>query len=803
MASRFHGGRFCGGRFRGGRFSNSGAGTPAAMVELPTTSTNTITHTHEGGSETWTASSNVLVGHFDDGVPFVFAPSGAVLDTVEVSEPGYVTGKSEKNPQFTGVKYDTGNTGTQPYDNRGPAYSAANEVAYPVTMSPGDTLVKARGVTEASFTLTTNRSREGVAEYFGLVVVDEIPTRPEGWYTLAPALVQWTGRGTPQPTNIDLDGQIAAMRARLPGGDWVSASNFPSIATYAEVIARVNRLAVALWQVGGGDNTYQTLSPFGVVEGRNYGVDYTEVIQGAFLWCMTDEGTEQERRNVLLAILQLGKQCYDAMMGGDNAWAANGAHMHFWQMAVCLHLGWSGNTAALATFISDLGGNWHQAFHYAQEIIDSLQPHSDPTKPSPSFIRALQSVGSDGGGDFVEILVGKTQFGDHSNLMLQGMTLKKTDDTASSIVLTGEIEISGNSARLQKVYVEDNTGFATNDLVYCEPAFTPAVGDVGWSISGASSLNELNVVHNPVYSGAQRWPGAMLGLTAAGIYDPSFEAVKDFCIQRSIGNQPLSTPTKFASIHGAFLGDGNFPRDMWELVWPHFDSTWPDDMSSIIAVTGPDTGFWDFRVGGDLYTDTGGTTAATNGQAVALADPTEGELQLSQADAARRPLWSSGSGLVFDGAADSIYTPRVADRATYATILMVVNSTDNKFVLVTGNSDSDWIGAVEDGSSSASLVGGENVGIAKIYVDGVLIDTNRDALHTAICDGNDHAVMIHKYDANSATNLGIGFGEYQTATTSNKLDGTIKGIGILPISNTVRSWVAYRDFASKFGITIP
>ena len=104
-------------------------------------------------------------------------------------------------------------------------------------------------------------------------------------------------------------------------------------------------------------------------------------------------------------------------------------------------------------------------------------------------------------------------------------------------------------------------------------------------------------------------------------------------------------------------------------------------------------------------------------------------------------------------------------------IEFTVNTTDNQFVL--GNdSGTKLLLAVHDGSSSPGLYDASS-----IAVDGVtLTSTTRDDLHTAICDGQTHTVLVSDCDLTTWANLMIG--SYAASASVWLFDGVVTKIKI-------------------------
>ena len=104
-------------------------------------------------------------------------------------------------------------------------------------------------------------------------------------------------------------------------------------------------------------------------------------------------------------------------------------------------------------------------------------------------------------------------------------------------------------------------------------------------------------------------------------------------------------------------------------------------------------------------------------------------------------------------------------------IEFTINTTDSQFVL--GNdSGTKLLLAVHDGSSSVGLFDASSV-----TVDGVtLTSTTRDDLHTAICDGQTHTVLVSDCNLTSWANLMIG--SYASSVSAWLFDGVVTKIKI-------------------------
>ena len=216
--------------------------------------------------------------------------------------------------------------------------------------------------------------------------------------------------------------------------------------------------------------------------------------------------------------------------------------------------------------------------------------------------------------------------------------------------------------------------------------------------------------------------------------------------------------------------------------------------------------FWDTTDAGDLYQGSGLTTAVTaDAQSVRSIADSSGNNNHAEADSGEEPTWSAADkALSFDGVNEGIGTASYTQNGTQMSFMCAIKTTDADGILVSAKDSNDaWFGIYSDGSTSTSLSG--NSGTPTYYIDGTVFSgTNRDDMHTALCDGNWHLFEARGVVASTQwTGDLVMIGQYNNGASTFDVDGLI-GSPVL-ISNVtaadlndVRAW-----YAAHYGITLP
>lgn len=195
-----------------------------------------------------------------------------------------------------------------------------------------------------------------------------------------------------------------------------------------------------------------------------------------------------------------------------------------------------------------------------------------------------------------------------------------------------------------------------------------------------------------------------------------------------------------------------------------------------------------------LFQDAEGTTGAGLGDPVRLMLDVSGNGNDALGPdfaAGARPL-ASDEGLTFDGTEDrSKIDFADGSGSTNMTVIAIVKTGVTKAVMFSG--DAQFFGCIEDGSATAHNTG---VGTPAVLVDGAAIGASRDAMHTAVGDGNPHLCEFASLNLSSLASL--WFGTFKPSPAGWYVSGALFPIAVLD-NATLADPAAARSAALALG----
>lgn len=441
-----------------------------------------------------------------------------------------------KNPQRLGA------TG---WDGRIPAYSAAANEAFPISLAAGDIIVVA-----VSGATPTDTRHGYVTSYDSFHFV----TEPWLVNAIAPHPIGWSGRGAPTPYYVD----CAAIAPGLPRYSLTNVSRPP----LADVLTKIQREEISLaftdstLSSGYEQHTTQGATGTGV---QNYGQYQAQWRGAAGLYLISDVPTDEEKAELLAWMIGNGLM-FDVYEGAGNTLPANGGHFQFHFIDVVLALYYTGRAVKLADIQNVMPGNvLGQTFVYTADQVSQFAPHSDLTKACVSRIRSVTASS----GVSVSIQTFRSgETGDLAQFGVTGMRLVRVSDGASAMVKAQNktaIAANGNDTIVLTIDAQPTVPFAPSDDVYFE--FIPGVqvGQVDWRIGPYDYAMNPNVA--AVYRALNFWSEEFLVPRALNIWHDSWDTSERYAV---FANQPdFPAAAHNYPTHSDLVGGYTFAGDFW------------------------------------------------------------------------------------------------------------------------------------------------------------------------------------------------------------------------------------------------
>jgi len=335
------------------------------------------------GGITWTLSTAVDYGETDTGIVTVdWVPGLTILSRspAATTDGGFAVNGTMKNP----VRDATGAAPTQGWHWNSNGYSAGANQSFPISVANHDIVVGAVNKT-GSYTnprVGLNTSYSGLYFRQGGLPVNAV----------APALIGWSGRGTPRAYTIN----PVAIAAAMPSYS-LSGLEYPAV---ADVIAQVDRLEISLGITQEDVPTgYESLltNEVGLPgdSSANYGRYVGAWYGAAGLHLVGNVATQAQKQTLVRALVRHGVQWFDPVEGVYTGTGTRtfGAHFQFHQIPEALALHYLGRSADLDTMHLVHPDNMTgQTYINDASLIADLLPHSDTSKPMASRRRTVEKL---------------------------------------------------------------------------------------------------------------------------------------------------------------------------------------------------------------------------------------------------------------------------------------------------------------------------------------------------------------------------------------------------------------------------
>lgn len=493
-------------------------------------------------------------GTYVGGQPWVYVPSGSITvyeptpaETVDGG--GLVINGAEINP--------LSNVGAQGYDENATKtltvnFDGTRSANFPTAVTSGDVLVKQVHY-DAVYAAGYGVTDEWATCYF----VDSIPAAN----SFAPAAIGWSGRASLSSTVIDV---AAWVSANCPNYD-TSGHTHPS---YSEIMDNLGS-GYPTYTQDKSYAAYQDMAPHntGGNEG-NYGRYVAGTYGAAALALCSSTFTTEQKIAIATRLIDNGKQWYDPLIGEGVEIAADGGHNQWQLVPMAIYLHASGQTAALATLITDTGANYKgQPFQITADMLaNDFVPHTSTTKPFTWRQRTIPASGVTG----LNVKV-PWYAEDPYNVSFTKLILTRVSDSATATV-TGMLQSSKASSEFQfTIDAQPTPAFADGDVVYFETPYPRSAGDYEWGTS--------YVTHSPAptqqYRSLNLWSGQLLGLKALGCFPADGAAMQGYVETANAANTPAAD-FDHPSHHAAFFTKAgtSYP---WEAEF------WADHAATILA----------------------------------------------------------------------------------------------------------------------------------------------------------------------------------------------------------------------------
>ena len=500
------------------------------------------------GSVTYTFDATYEVGQTVDGIPFVVVPTGT-LDIIACTPAaasetrGGTVGAAMNGLVKNGRCYNQTNVshGFDGYADSG-GYDAAKNQSLPLTLTPGDIVVKAVSRPQAII----GDPRDGVIdEYAALWVVSGAPDAnafcPPVFYssTTRPALT------------CDVAALVAGFSAYAIAGE-----NAPS---YAQIMARFDQFTPACGMtaeqsINNEGYEVMTVRDFGC--GSNYGNNQARTMDVAFLAMISGGFTAGEKQAIAMRMIQHGIQWHLSYSDANQTLTPNGGHHNFRMPAAAFALNALGLATDFANIMTDVPGNYQSAFTFtAAQITEVMTPHSVTSKPGTSRLRRCSAVSG-------LILTLERATGDAYRNCFNGLTLIRQSDGASALVVSAP-----NASGQITVTIDAQPGspfLSTDTDLYLVPPWTISAGDVEWTLNSLADWPAYSPSVDATYRNLQNWTGQLVALVDMGIVPPGAQVCADYMgLCNDNAAHPAAAPNDWATMFDDFAVIGGGAKG-WE-----------------------------------------------------------------------------------------------------------------------------------------------------------------------------------------------------------------------------------------------
>ncbi|MBG6205365.1 hypothetical protein IWQ49_000009 [Labrenzia sp. EL_126] len=502
------------------------------------------------------------------------------------------------------------------YPDVGDPQKYGGQPDFPLTLNPGDILIKSKGNLEVMN--TTGNMRWGLFENcVALVCVDNAPPAN----SLGPAVIQWPGRGTPRWDSHNLSTVLANL------DKYTINSAVPNVQDVLDAMDCLNFAYGFTDDAGLSYPNFEMYMPSRVTgaTSSNYGREFNRLVHVVLCLLMSTNITEEQRNTLGMRAMQWGKQWLDPRKGLNIKFREDGGHFNAGLSFKALYLVATGKTVELATLLADHGGNFNQVFRITADQAAQMQTwHTDNgTKSAQTRIR--QVVSSSGTTLVVNGI--PSALIDPFRIKMEPVgRVTRRNDGASAIVLdTTDDQISSSDSNLTLTLdAEPSPPFAASDDVYFQSAYPVVEGNVTWCVSGADNIYAWIESASTQYRDANRYGAHVLFLhnllnsSGNATALAQFDALTEYT-RKAQANYPLEDNWSGMHLAWNFLDTAeNFWSDHAGSILPPYDMT-VAAASNIQITNVTETGFqldFDMSVSGGKawILVEAGTAARDNGE---------------------------------------------------------------------------------------------------------------------------------------------------------------------------------------------
>lgn len=508
------------------------------------------------GEITFSWDGTRTCGKYVDGPCWVLVPTGNL--TLNEPTPAQTTdggGKTingaEKNP--TSIEKE------QAYDqNSSGGWNAARAASFPLSVTAGDVVCKAKSSSSWSSV------RDGVIrEYAAIFVVSSVPAAN----SFSPAVYSWAGRTTKDASVVDVATWVSA---NCPSYD---TSGHAEVPQYTEILAQIQDFnpVFPACQV----TFYEQLFPSNSSSPFHYGRKFAGIYGAAALALISSSFTTAQKETIVKHLISKGKQWHEAFLGDGYQPEPDGGHHQFHLVPMAIYLHATGQIAALDTLITDVGGNYDQAFFVTADMIaNDFVPHDSDEKPYTWRKRTLPA-GSVSGTTISGL---PALSGDWQKGQFAGLIMTRVGDGATANVTA---MVSTTAPYSFTIDAQPGTPFAEGDVIYFETPHPLALNEAEWRIragaraGGGDYFSWYGPTPGTEYRNLNEWSGQLLGLKALGCFPADGTAVQAYVEKANAANTPSASfdmPDSLASF-------GN----LWDKSYDWESEFWTDHAATILA----------------------------------------------------------------------------------------------------------------------------------------------------------------------------------------------------------------------------
>jgi len=403
---------------------------------------------------------------------------------------------------------------------------------------------------------------------------------------VAPPFLGWTGRTKADSTwtkvNVNYASKLAALKALLPGGNWLSSTGV-EVSPYTELHDRFCRFAW-LWPINGatGGDAYMGLLPRFFGESGNYGSTIGRMLDAVLVGLLCDTWSDAEKIVILKHFAYITQQTFDPItlhgtfhfQGGH--YRGDGGHRLFEVPIWTVGLWLMGRLADLDRIAADAPVN--QVVHFrtlsATDITEITTPHSSSAMQMMGRRRTIESVID---ANTVNIYT-DTTLGDPGKFSIDTAYIVRESD-AHSVQITAIIGgIRANGTMGSGPTIRNGTGwlrvtapshgFTAGDVVTLGPSIGLTAGDAVYQIENDQNPKKFIGVPDPSYSNEQ---GTVMNVVFLDLLWPSgfpsyLQAMVDWTYRRTDSGDDLyntnihttyqgnASTASFIAVHGATFG---------------------------------------------------------------------------------------------------------------------------------------------------------------------------------------------------------------------------------------------------------